>query len=53
MMKNFNYLKAGSLAEAIKASSVKGARLHAGGTDLLGCLRDEIIPVDGWSVSPV
>lgn len=46
MIKNFNYLKAGSLAEATKALSAKGAGLHAGGTDLLGCLRDEIIPVD-------
>jgi xanthine dehydrogenase YagS FAD-binding subunit len=43
---NFGYVKAGSLAEAMKALSVKGAGLHAGGTDLLGCLRDEIIPVD-------
>ena len=45
-MKNFAYAKAGSLDEAIKALSVKGARLHAGGTDLLGCLRDELIPVE-------
>ena len=46
MMKNFDYVKAGSLAEAIKAVSVKGAWLHAGGTDLLGCARDEVMPVD-------
>lgn len=46
MMKNFSYTKAASLAEAIKALSAKGARLHAGGTDLLGCLRDEIIQAD-------
>jgi xanthine dehydrogenase YagS FAD-binding subunit len=46
MIKNFSYVKAGSLAEAIKALSVKGAAVHAGGTDLLGCLRDAIIPVD-------
>jgi len=45
-MRNFAYVKAGSLAEAIKASSIKGSRLYAGGTDLLGCLRDEIIQVD-------
>jgi len=45
-MKNFAYLKAGSVAEAIKALSTKGARLHAGGTDLLGCVRDGIMPVD-------
>jgi xanthine dehydrogenase YagS FAD-binding subunit len=46
MIKNFSYVKAASLAEAIKALSAKDARLHAGGTDLLGCLRDEILPVD-------
>jgi xanthine dehydrogenase YagS FAD-binding subunit len=46
MMNNFGYIKAASLAEAIKASSAKGARLHAGGTDLLGCLRDEIVQAD-------
>ncbi len=45
-MKNFDYVKAGSLAEAIRAVSVKGAWLHAGGTDLLGCARDEVMPVD-------
>ena len=46
MIKYFSYTKAGSLAEAIKALAVKGTGLHAGGTDLLGCLRDEITPVD-------
>lgn len=46
MMKNFSYVKAGSLAEAIKAVSAKGAWLHAGGTDLLGCARDEVMPVE-------
>jgi xanthine dehydrogenase YagS FAD-binding subunit len=46
MMKNFSYVKAASLAEAIKALSAKGAKLHAGGTDLLGCLRDETIQAD-------
>ena len=45
-MNNFEYVKAGSLAEATKALSTKGARLHAGGTDLLGCARDGIFPVE-------
>ncbi len=45
-MKNFAYVKAGSVADAVKALSAKGARLHAGGTDLLGCVRDGIMPVD-------
>jgi xanthine dehydrogenase YagS FAD-binding subunit len=46
MMKNFAYVKAGSVAEAVKALGAKGARLHAGGTDLLGCLRDGIFEAD-------
>jgi xanthine dehydrogenase YagS FAD-binding subunit len=46
MIKNFGYVKAGSIADAIKALSTRGARLHAGGTDLLGCLRDEIFPAE-------
>jgi xanthine dehydrogenase YagS FAD-binding subunit len=46
MINNFAYLKAGSISEAVKALSAEGARLHAGGTDLLGCLRDEIFQAD-------
>jgi xanthine dehydrogenase YagS FAD-binding subunit len=46
MMNNFAYVKAGSLAEAIKALSAKGAWAHAGGTDLVGCARSEIIQVE-------
>jgi xanthine dehydrogenase YagS FAD-binding subunit len=41
-MPNFTYVKAKSLKEAISQLSSKGARIQAGGTDLLGCLRDEI-----------
>ncbi len=46
MTRNFAYVKAGSLSEAIKELSTKGARLHAGGTDLLGYARSEILPVE-------
>jgi xanthine dehydrogenase YagS FAD-binding subunit len=46
MIPNIAYVKAGSVAEAVKALGTKGARLHAGGTDLLGCLRDEILPTE-------
>jgi xanthine dehydrogenase YagS FAD-binding subunit len=46
MTNNFGYVKAASLAAAIKELSTKNARLHAGGTDLMGCARSEIIPVD-------
>src|SRR5512139_3089992 len=41
-MSNFTYVRPKSIQEAIKQLSFKGARVHAGGTDLLGCLRDEI-----------
>jgi len=41
-MPNFTYPKVKSLKEAIGQLSSKGARIHAGGTDLLGCLRDDI-----------
>lgn len=46
MMKNFAYVRAGSIAEAIKALGAKGAFLHAGGTDLMGCMRDGVLPVE-------
>jgi xanthine dehydrogenase YagS FAD-binding subunit len=46
MIKNFAYVKAGSIATAVKALGTKGAILHAGGTDLLGCMREEIVSVD-------
>jgi xanthine dehydrogenase YagS FAD-binding subunit len=45
MIRNFGYVSAGSVAEAIKALSTKGAKLHAGGTDLLGCMRDGVFEV--------
>jgi xanthine dehydrogenase YagS FAD-binding subunit len=45
MIRNFVYVKAGSVAEAIKALGSKGAKLHAGGTDLLGCMRDDVFDV--------
>lgn len=46
MMKNFSYVKAGSVAAAVKALGVKGTVLHAGGSDLLGCLHDEVISAE-------
>jgi xanthine dehydrogenase YagS FAD-binding subunit len=42
MLKNFAYLKAASLDEAIQTLGAGDARVHAGGTDLLGCLRDDV-----------
>jgi xanthine dehydrogenase YagS FAD-binding subunit len=46
MMKNFSYVRATSVADAVKALAGKGTRVHAGGTDLVGCLRDGIMAVD-------
>ncbi len=45
-MKPFAYLKAKTPAEALAALNSKGARIHAGGTDLLGCLHDHLFTVD-------
>jgi len=44
-MPNFAYVRAKSLKEAIQHLSSDGAKIHAGGTDLLGCLRDDIFGV--------
>jgi xanthine dehydrogenase YagS FAD-binding subunit len=46
MIKNFAYVKAGSVAAAVKALSTKGSLIHAGGTDLLGCLRENLMPAE-------
>ncbi|MCF8062851.1 MAG: xanthine dehydrogenase family protein subunit M [Deltaproteobacteria bacterium] len=46
MLTNFGYIRVGSLDEAVKCLGEKGARLHAGGTDLLGCLRDEVFEAE-------
>lgn len=42
MLPNFSYVKAASLKEAIRQLGADQARLHAGGTDLLGCLHDHV-----------
>jgi xanthine dehydrogenase YagS FAD-binding subunit len=45
MLNRFAYVRPKSLDEAIKHLSSDGARVHAGGTDLLGCLRDHVFDV--------
>ncbi|MCP4664555.1 MAG: xanthine dehydrogenase family protein subunit M [bacterium] len=40
MLPNFAYVRVGSGKEALKHLASPGAAIHAGGTDLLGCLRD-------------
>ncbi len=42
MTHQFSYKRAATLQEAVAASARPDARLLAGGTDLLGCLRDEV-----------
>jgi len=45
MIPSFSYIRARSLDEAVRYLSLDGARAHAGGTDLLGCLRERIFDV--------
>jgi xanthine dehydrogenase YagS FAD-binding subunit len=42
MLSQFSYQRAASIQEAVEAASRPQARLLAGGTDLLGCLRDRV-----------
>jgi xanthine dehydrogenase YagS FAD-binding subunit len=42
MLGKFSYVRATSIPSAVTAAARPGAHLLAGGTDLLGCLRDEV-----------
>ncbi len=42
MLPNFTYVRPASLGDAIKELASPEASVHAGGTDLLGCLRDGV-----------
>jgi xanthine dehydrogenase YagS FAD-binding subunit len=42
MLTNFSYIRPKTLKEAVKQLASEGARLSAGNTDLLGCLRDNV-----------
>jgi xanthine dehydrogenase YagS FAD-binding subunit len=46
MLRNFAYVRPQSKQEALGHLDSDGARIHAGGTDLLGCLRDEVFAAD-------
>ena len=46
MLPNFNYVRSRSLNEAVEQLASDNAQLLAGGTDLLGCLRDAIFPAE-------
>jgi xanthine dehydrogenase YagS FAD-binding subunit len=45
MLPNFSYVRPNSLSEAVREVAV-GGTIHAGGTDLLGCLRDGVFTSD-------
>lgn len=42
LMSNFAYVRPKTIQETIKHLSSDSSRIYAGGTDLLGCLRDDI-----------
>lgn len=42
MLPNFSYVRVKSLEDAIRHLSGRDAHVHAGGTDLLGCLRGDV-----------
>jgi xanthine dehydrogenase YagS FAD-binding subunit len=42
MLPTFSYLRAQSLDEAVQHVAADGARVYAGGTDLIGCMRDGV-----------
>jgi xanthine dehydrogenase YagS FAD-binding subunit len=46
MLPNFTYVRATSLTDATRRLAAPGACLHAGGTDLLGCIRDGMFSAD-------
>lgn len=46
MLCQFAYARPQTLVEAVRLAGRKGARIHAGGTDLLGCLRDRVFAAD-------
>ncbi|HEX9977324.1 MAG TPA: FAD binding domain-containing protein, partial [Acidimicrobiia bacterium] len=46
MLPGFGYARPRNLREAVHLLSAPGARVQAGGTDLLGCLRDGVFGVD-------
>ena len=46
MLPNFNYVRPKTLSNAVRQLASGNARVHAGGTDLLGCLRDGLFTAD-------
>ena len=48
MLPKFAYVRPKSLEETLKHLGSARAVVHAGGTDLLGCLRDEVFAAERW-----
>jgi len=46
MLRTFAYVRPASVSEALKHLEARGARIHAGGTDLVGCLRDGVFEAE-------
>lgn len=46
MMPVFDYVRPRSKRQALQRIADDGSRIHAGGTDLLGCLRDRVFGAD-------
>ncbi|MFW5975503.1 MAG: FAD binding domain-containing protein [Desulfosalsimonas sp.] len=46
MLPQFSYVRPDNVEEAVKQLNHESAAVHAGGTDLLGCLREHIIGPD-------
>jgi len=46
MLPKFSYVRPDSLREALNLLDNEDARIHGGGTDLIGCLRDEVFHTD-------
>ncbi len=45
MIQSFQYISVKRVEDGVKQLSTPGSKIHAGGTDLLGCLRERIFPV--------
>jgi len=46
MLPNFTYVRPSTLNDAVRQLASPGARIHAGGSDLLGCLRDGVFTAE-------
>ncbi len=46
MLPKFSYVRPDTLKEVLGILDDNGARIHGGGTDLIGCLRDRVFTTD-------